>query len=98
LHRIGRGDADEMEDARMQLQAIVDGWVERVARHRHDLKYAAPGMVSANAPRTWLLQSAEDGIASDYPRATLNSLRDVEKTSGLYFKNFSRKGWTGGKP
>jgi hypothetical protein len=98
LNRIGQGDPDEMEDARMQLQAIIDGWVERVASQRQDLKYAAPGGVSANTPRTWLLQSAEDGAAGDYPRATLNSLRDVEKTSGLYFKNFSRKGWTGGKP
>ena len=68
LNRVGQGDADEMEDARMQLQAIIDGWVERVARHRQDLKYAAPGMVSANSPRTWLLQSAEEGVASDYPR------------------------------
>jgi hypothetical protein len=98
LRRIGQSDADETEGARTQLQAIVDGWVEQVARHGQDLKYAAPGMIAGNAPRTWLLQSAEEGVAGDYPRATLNSLRDVEKTSGLYFKNFSRKGWTGAKP
>jgi len=98
LKRIAQGDPDEMEDARMQLQAIIDGWVERVARHKQDLKYITPGGVSSNAPKACLLQSAEEGTASDYPRATLNSLRDVEKTSGLFFKNFSRKGWTGGKP
>ncbi len=91
LRRVSNGDAEEVEDARQQIQAIIDGWVEQKARYPNALKYRAPGVPAAGAARTWLLQAAEDARAGDFPRATLNSLRDVEKTSGLYFKNFWRR-------
>ena len=91
LERVSQGDAEEIEDARQQIQAIIDGWLEQKARHANALKYRPPGVPAAGAPKTWLLQAAEDARAGDFPRATLNSLRDVEKTSGLYFKNFRRR-------
>lgn len=96
IERIGDNDSEEREDTRAQLQALIDGWVEQRARHGPSLRYRAPGAVSATTPRTWLLQSAEEGFVGDFPRATLNSLRDVERTCGLYFKNFTRRGRQGG--
>ncbi len=97
LERVKRNDADELDDARERLQAFIDGWVELQARHGNDLKYRPPAMVGANTPRTWLIQAAEETQQGEFPRATLNSLRDVEKTSGLYFKNFQRR-LQGGRP
>ena len=91
LRRVSQGDAEEIEDARQQIQAIIDGWLEQKVRYGNGLKYRPPGVPAAGAVKAWLLQSAEDARAGDFPRATLNSLRDVEKTSGLYFKNFWRR-------
>jgi hypothetical protein len=88
LERVKKNDPDEYNDACDRLQAFIDGWVEQRHRHQSDLKYRAPGIPAANTPRTWLIQSAEEGVGSEFPRGTLNSLREVEKTSGLYFKNF----------
>ena len=62
------------------------------ARHGTDLRFRSPGATSINTPVTWLMQFAEDGQAGDFPMGTLNSLRDVEKASGLYFKSFRRPG------
>ena len=91
LERVRRNDRDELDDARERLQAFIDGWVEQQARHGSDLKYRPPAMVGVNTPPTWLIHAAEDTQQGEFPRATLNSLRDVEKTSGLYFKNFQRR-------
>jgi hypothetical protein len=92
LGRIQENDRDELEDAREQLQAIVDGWVEQLALHKGDLKYREPGFVPVGTPRTWLMQAAEEDVSGDFPKRVLNSLRDVEKTAGLYFKSFARPG------
>ena len=92
LDRVRRNDPDELDDTREQLKALMDGWVGEQVRHGTDLKYRAPVMVGQNTLRTWLMQSAEEGQTGDFPLAVLNSLRDVEKTSGLYFKNFRRPG------
>jgi hypothetical protein len=92
LERVRQNDPDEYEDARAQLQALIDGWVTMQARHGTDLRFRSPGGAGINSPVTWLMQSAEDGQTGDYPMGTLNSLRDVEKASGLYFKNFRRPG------
>ncbi|MGQ4809360.1 hypothetical protein NKDENANG_02776 [Candidatus Entotheonellaceae bacterium PAL068K] len=92
LDRVTRNNPDELADARDQLQAFIDGWVEQRERHRTDLKYRAPGRIGPDIPRTWLLQSAEEGQEEEFPRGTLNSLRQVEKPAGLYFKNFWRSG------
>ena len=97
LDRVKRNDPDEFEDAGDQLQAFIDGWVEVRHRHQNDLKYRSPGGTRPNALQTWLLQSAEEGQGHEFPRGTLNSLREVEKTSGLYFKNFRRPGIPGGR-
>jgi hypothetical protein len=94
LDRVKTNDPDEYDDARDRLQAFIDGWVEQRQRHQSDLKYRSPGIPGANTPRTWLIQAAEEGQGSEFPRGTLNSLREVEKTSGLYFKNFWRLGGT----
>jgi hypothetical protein len=94
LDRVKTNDPDEYDDAHDRLQAFIDGWVEQRQRHQSDLKYRSPGIPSANTPRTWLIQAAEEGQGSEFPRGTLNSLREVEKTSGLYFKNFWRLGRT----
>jgi hypothetical protein len=90
LQRIEANDPDELEDARAQLQALIDGWLEQIARHGGDLKYRSPGFVRAGEPHTWLMQAAEDEVVGEFPKPVLNSLRDVEKTSGLYFKSFIR--------
>jgi hypothetical protein len=90
LERVRRNDPDEFADTRDLLRAFIDGWVEQRERHQTDLKYRSPGGVRRNTRSTWLMQSAEDGQGEEFPRGTLNSLRDVEKTSGLYFKNFRR--------
>jgi len=92
LERVRQNDPDEYENARAQLQALIDGWVTMQARHGTDLRFRPPGGAGINTPVTWLMQSAEDGQTGDYPMGTLNSLRDVEKASGLYFKNFRRPG------
>lgn len=91
IDRVGRNDPDEAADARTCLQAFIDGWVEQQQRFPRDLRYRKPGQAPAT-PRTWLLQAAEDGQGEDFPRGTLNSLREVERTSGLYFKNLRRVG------
>jgi len=98
LNRVKRTDPDEFEDARERLLAFIDGWVEQKARHGTDLKYRSPGIPRVNAIPTWLMQAAENATGSDFPRRTLNSLREVEGTSGLYFKNFRRRTRTGGRP
>jgi hypothetical protein len=98
LDRVQRNDPDELDDARNRLQAFIDGWVEQQQRHQTDLKYRSPGGAGPNTRRTWLLQPAEEGQGEEFPRGTLNSLREVEKTSGLYFKNFWRSGVTRGRP
>ncbi len=92
LDRVKRNDPDEYNDARERLQAFIDGWVEQQQRHGTDLKYRSPGGQAVTAERRWLLQAAEEGQEEEFPRATLNSLREVEKSSGLYFKNFRRQG------
>jgi hypothetical protein len=97
LDRVNRNDPDEFEDMRERLQAFIDGWVEQQQRHQTDLTFRAPGGVRRNI-RTWLMQSAEEGQGDEFPRGTLNSLREVEKASGLYFKNFRRSRTTGSRP
>jgi hypothetical protein len=92
LERVRQNDPDEYDDARDRLQALIDGWVTMQARHGSDLRFRSPGGTGINTPVTWLMQSAEDGQSGDFPMGTLNSLRDVEKASGLYFKNFRRPG------
>lgn len=92
LERLKQSDPDEYDDARKRLQALIDGWVTMQARHGSDLKFRSPGGTGINTPVTWLMQFAEDGQTGDFPMGTLNSLRDVEKASGLYFKNFRRPG------
>jgi hypothetical protein len=98
LDRVKNNDPDEYNDARDRLQAFIDGWVEQQQQHKSDLKYRSPGIPGPNTPRTWLIQSAEEGQGSEFPKGTLNSLREVEKTSGLYFKNFRRFGGTRERP
>ncbi len=97
LDRVRRNDPDEFEDMRQRLQAFIDGWVEQQQRHQTDLTFRAPGGVRRNV-RTWLMQSAEEGQGDEFPRATLNSLREVEKASRLYFKNFTRSRTAGNRP
>ena len=92
LDRVQRNDPDEFEDARDSLQALIAGWVTQQSRHGGDLKYRQPGAAGGNAPRSWLIQAAEEEQTGEFPKSTLNSLRDVEKASGLYFKNFKRPG------
>jgi hypothetical protein len=98
LDRVKNNDPDEYNDARDRLQAFIDGWVEQQQRHKTDLKYRSPGGAGQNTPRTWLLQPAEEGQGGEFPKGTLNSLREVEKTSGLYFKNFWRFDGTKDRP
>lgn len=92
LLRVRRNDSDEYEDARDRLNAFIDGWAGQRERHGDDLKYRAPGGSAEGTLPTWLLQSAEEGSGDEFPRGTLNSLREVEKSSGLYFKNFRKYG------
>jgi hypothetical protein len=94
---VKRNDLNEFTDARDGLQAFIDAWVEQQQRHQADLKYRSPGGAGQNTPRTWLLQPAEEGQGGEFPKGTLNSLREVEKTSGLYFKNFRRPGVARGR-
>jgi hypothetical protein len=90
ISRIQRNDADEVGEAQKELQAFIDGWVELKSQYPADLKYQkAPG-AGLNAPGAWLLRSAEQESDSEFPKRTLNSLREVEQPSGLYFKNFRR--------
>ena len=92
LERVEKNDPDELEDARVVMQAFVDGWVEMQERHGADFKFRPPAILRANMPVTWLMQAAEETETVGFPKSTLNSLREVEKTSGLYFKNFRRPG------
>ena len=98
LERVKQNDPDEYDDARERLQALIDGWVTMQARHGSDLRFRSPGGKGINTPVTWLMQFAEDGQTGDFPMGTLNSLRDVEKASGLYFKNFRRPGGARANP
>jgi len=95
LDRVRRNDPEELDDARASLQAFMDGWVELQARCGTDLKFVPPGAVDKTKPRTWLIEPAEDADGVAFPRPTLNSLREVEGTSVLYFKNFRRIGVKG---
>ena len=96
LDRVRRQDPDELDDARESLQSFIDGWVELQARCGTDFKFVPPGAVDKTKPRTWLMEPAEEGEGAPFPRPTLNSLREVEGTSTLYFKNFRRFGATRG--
>jgi len=92
MARIQRNDPGEMNEAQKELQAFIDGWVEFRSRFPADLKYQKPPATAAGVPETWLLRSAEDETDREFPKRTLNSLREVEQASGLYFKNFRRAG------
>lgn len=90
IDRARHFDPEEAEDTEASLQAFIDGWVEEEARYGSDLCYRRPGGSAAVVPGSWLLEGAEDAEGPGFPKGTLNSLREVEKTSGLYFKNFKR--------
>jgi Helicase conserved C-terminal domain len=90
ISRIRRNDVDEVAEAQRELQAFIDGWVELRSRYPSDLKYQKPPGAGANAVSAYLLRSAEQESDTDFPKRTLNSLREVEQPSGLYFKNFRR--------
>jgi hypothetical protein len=90
IDRAHRNDPEEAADTENSLQAFIDGWVEQQARYGTDLRYRRPGGAAAAIPNSWLLEAAEDAQGPRFPRGTLNSLREVEKTSGLYFKHFKR--------
>jgi len=90
ISRIRRNDVDEVTEAQRELQAFIDGWVELQSRFPSDLKYQKPPGAGANALPAYLLRSAEQESDTDFPKRTLNSLREVEQPSGLYFKNFRR--------
>jgi len=92
LGRIGRADPEEVDDARDELLSLIDGWVEQQQRYGTDLKYRPAAMAGPGAPRGCLMQAADEAEGKGFPRGTLTSLRDVERTSGLYFKNFRRPG------
>lgn len=92
LERVRNNDSDEYDDARERLKAFIDGWAGECERHGNDLRYRAPGGSAEGALPTWLLQPAEEGSGDEFPKGTLNSLREVEKSSGLYFKNFRKYG------
>jgi hypothetical protein len=90
IDRARRNDPEEAGDTEASLQAFIDGWVEQRARYGIDLRYRRPVAATAAVPGSWLLEAAEDAEGPGFPKGTLNSLREVEKTSGLYFKNFKR--------
>jgi len=90
IDRARKNDQEEADDTEASLQAFIDGWVEQQARYGTDLHYRRPGGAGAAIPNSWLLEAAEDAQGTGFPKGTLNSLREVEKTSGLYFKNFKR--------
>ncbi|MGH9761441.1 MAG: hypothetical protein ACREDR_38895, partial [Blastocatellia bacterium] len=90
IARIQRNDPGEVTEAQKELQAFIDGWVELRSRFPSDLKYQKPPATPAGVPEAWLLRSAEDEADREFPRRTLNSLREVEQASSLYFKNFRR--------
>ena len=90
IDRAGRNDPEEAADTEASLQAFIDGWVEQQARYGTDLRYRRAVGSAAAVPGSWLLEAAEDAEGPGFPKGTLNSLREVEKTSGLYFKNFKR--------
>ena len=53
---------------------------------------------AADHPITWLLEDAEEAsLTGDFPRGTLNSLREVEGTAGLYPITVQRNAF-GGRP
>jgi hypothetical protein len=95
IDRARRNDPEEANDTQASLQAFIDGWVEQQARHGSALRYRRPVNATGAAPGSWLLEAAEDAEGPGFPKGTLNSLREVEKTSGLYFKNFKK---AAGKP
>lgn len=97
IDRARRNDADEADDTETSLQAFIDGWVEQQARYGTDLRYRRAVASANTVPGSWLLEAAEDAEGPGFPKGTLNSLREVEKTSGLYFKNFRRPSG-GGRP
>jgi hypothetical protein len=92
LDRARRNDPEEASGTEASLQAFIDGWVEQKARYGTDLRYRRSAGASSPVPGSWLLEAAEDAESPGFPKGTLNSLREVEKTSGLYFKNFRRAG------
>jgi Distinct helicase family with a unique C-terminal domain including a metal-binding cysteine cluster len=87
--RVTRVDAREEESTRRQLDDTYSRWKER-AEEEPDLVYW-----STKEPEKSLLIEASDDEFTDYAFPTLWSLRDVDKTSGLYLVR-SLKGGTRG--
>lgn len=85
LDRIQRIDPAEVADSRDQLRAFVDGWAEQRDRSGSGFTYGV-AVYGRGEPENALLQSAEEGLGPGFPKGTLNSLRDVEQTSDLYYK------------
>lgn len=83
LQRVQDVDPDEAIESAEQLRAFMDGWIEQQALCGEQLKYRATSGRSASSAA--LIQPAEGGSDHDFPKPTLNSLREVEKQSGLYF-------------
>ncbi len=72
-----------------ELQALIDGWALLVRSYPTSLTYRRPPN-APDHPITWLLESAEDtGVAEDFPRGTLNSLREVEGPPGFIQSRFT---------
>jgi hypothetical protein len=93
LARVERNDPGELAETEKELRAFIDGWVELKEQSPADLSYQKPpGTAARGAPPACLLRGAEDETDGEFPKRTLNSLREVEQTSSLYFKNFRRVG------
>lgn len=92
LDRIRRNDLDEQEDARSEVQALLDGWVAQTARFNSALRYGQQSTQYASRQEIarWLMLPAEDWDGSEFPKGTMGSLREVEKPSGLYFIRLGR--------
>lgn len=89
--RIRRNDPEEAEDAIVRINAFIDRWVEQCHRFPNDLTFAPPMFANETQARACLITAAENSSAGDLPVGTLNSLREVETTSGLYYKRFQSR-------
>ena len=84
VERVRGTDPGEADAVRRELQAVIDNWALRVRSYPTSLTYRRP-QNAPDQPATWLLEDAEDaGVRSEFPRGTLNSLREVEGTAALY--------------
>lgn len=83
IARVHGIDQREEGDARAQIDAFLAQWEAALVSYPDAVHYQTSPEAAARFRA--LIQAAEEGSGPNLPRGTLNSMREVEKSSYLYY-------------